>query len=122
MRFQFMNAFFKYIQSDRILFTGFSISFFLAILIMASIALFYKSLPPFIPLYNQLPWGELRLGVKIAIFTPVLIGLSIVIINCILVSVLYQKIPLVCRILSVTSLLISIFLSLFIMRLIQLTV
>lgn len=122
MRFPFMNAFLKYIQADRILYVGFLISFIFIVLTVVAILIFYRSLPPFIPLYNQLPWGELRLGVKIAIFTPVLIGLSIVIINCILVSVLYQKIPLVCRILSVTSLLISIFLSLFIMRLIQLTV
>lgn len=122
MRFQFMNAFLKYIQADRILHVGFLISFIFIVLTVVAILFFYRSLPPFIPLYNQLPWGESRLGGKIAIFTPVLIGLSIVIINSVLVSVLYLKIPLVCRILSVTSLLISIFLSLFIMRLIQLIV
>lgn len=120
MRSQFMNASFKHIQADRILYVGFLISLALIALTIVTILFFYRSLPPFIPLYNQLPWGESRLGVKIEIFTPSLIGILIFGANIILSSLFYSKIPLVARIFSITSLLVSLLLLLFIIRLIQL--
>lgn len=122
MRFQFMNAFFKYIRADRILYAGFLISSVFILLTIAATLLFYRSLPPFIPLYNQLPWGESRLGTRIEIFIPSFMGILIFGANIILSSLFYSKIPLVARIFSITSLLVSLFLLLFIIRLIQLMV
>lgn len=120
MRLQFMNAFFKHIQADRILYAGFLISLAFIVLAIAAVLLFYRSLPPFIPLYNQLPWGESRLGTRIEIFIPSLIGILIFGANIIFSSLFYSRIPLVARIFSITSLLVSLLLSLFIIRLIQL--
>ncbi len=42
---------------------------------------FYRFLPPFIPIFNQMPWGQERLGKTITIFVPVLVALLISIIN-----------------------------------------
>lgn len=120
MRFQFMNAFFRDIKADRILYAGFLISAILIVLAITVTLLFYRSLPPFIPLYNQLPWGESRLGTRIEIFIPSLIGILIFGANITLPPLLYSRIPLVTRIFSITSLLVSLLLLLFIIRLIQL--
>lgn len=115
-----MNAFFKYIQADRILYAGFLISSIFIVLTILATLLFYRSLPPFIPLYNQLPWGESRLGTRIEIFIPSFMGILIFGTNIILSSLFYSKIPLVARIFSITSLLVSLLLLLFVIRLIQL--
>lgn len=120
MRSQFMNASFKHIQADRILYAGFLISSIFIVLTIVTTLLFYRSLPPFIPLYNQLPWGESRLGTRIEIFTPSLIGIIVLGANIIFSSLFYSKIPLVARMFSITSLLVSLLLLLFIIRLIQL--
>ncbi|MBI2622779.1 MAG: hypothetical protein HYW64_01660 [Candidatus Levybacteria bacterium] len=69
-----MKVFFSTLRSDRILYVGFLLSVALIILTTVVILFLYRSLPPFIPLYNQLPWGESRLGTKIEIFIPVFLA------------------------------------------------
>lgn len=117
-----MKVFFSTLRSDRILYVGFLLSVALIILTTVVILFLYRSLPPFIPLYNQLPWGESRLGTKIEIFIPVFLATLIFSTNAILASLLYLKIPLVARIFSITSLLISFLLLLFIIRLMRLMI
>jgi len=102
-----MKEFFKYAKSDKIIKWSMITSFILILTQLIYIAFFYFRLPPFLPLFNQLPWGEERLGAKIEIFLPTVIVLSFLLFNFFLLNQLYEKMPLVSRILGITSLLIS---------------
>ncbi|HBB76792.1 MAG: hypothetical protein A2186_01330 [Candidatus Levybacteria bacterium RIFOXYA1_FULL_41_10] len=82
----------------------------------------FRSLPPIIPLFNQLPWGEQRFSPSIGIFLPVGIALGITIFNFVFSSVIYKTIPLISRMLAVTTFLISILTLLFTIRTIQLVI
>ncbi len=69
------------------------------------IVLSYEKLPPLIPLFNSMPWGEERLySSTINIFFPLML-LSIFVINFAIGSFIYKKFALVARILSFNSLL-----------------
>lgn len=103
-----MNELFKYIKSDKILKWSFQISVALLLFQIVYLAFSYFSLPPLIPLYNQLPWGEARLGSRLEIFIPSGITLMIIIGNLLFVNKLYNQMPLLSRLLSITTLLISI--------------
>lgn len=89
---------FKVIFSDQ--FT--KLSFFLSIVFMLPLIVIivasYSSLPPFIPFFNSMPWGEDRLiRSGIAITLPVLI-LAVFIINFMQAVISYSKFVLVSRI------------------------
>lgn len=114
-----MNASIKYILSDKIILLGFSSSVVLLVLQLLLIILLYHAFPPFVPIFNQMPWGVERLGSKEQLFTPFLIGIIVFIGNIFFSSYIYQKMPLVARILCVTTLLISLFALLFFVRLMQ---
>lgn len=118
----FMKRFFKNIKSDKILFFGFLAALIFIILNLSLVGFFYSQLPPFIPLFNQMPWGEARLGLKEEIFIPVAITFTIFVINLIVSSWLYNKTPLISRIFSITTLLISFFTLLFIIRTVRIMV
>lgn len=115
-----MKEIFKIVLGDRILLIGFLISFILIILTLIYILIFYKNLPPFVPLFNQLPWGETKLGEKYQIFIPLLITFLIAIINCFLSFAFYKRIPLISRIFCITSSFVSFLTFLFIIRTIHL--
>lgn len=117
-----MRSLIKRIKADRIikLSTYFSFGFLLLHLIYTSVS--YNFLPPFLPLFNQMPWGEERLGVKIEIFFPFLISLSFFSLNFFLSVWLYEKLPLVSRMLSITNLLVCVLSFIFIIRTIQLII
>lgn len=121
----FMNASFR---DYRTLFTDriTTLSFF-ATVIFILITLFFilmtlTKLPPFVPIFNQLPWGEDRIGTKIQIFLPMVITAIIFIINFVLASLIYKKMPLPARILCITSLLTSFFVLIFSIRTILLII
>lgn len=76
----------------------------------------FQSLPQFIPLFNQMPWGSDRLGTRIEIFLPVVISFAFLILNISLVGRLYEKLPLVSRILGITTLLITVLSCIFLVR------
>jgi hypothetical protein len=107
------------IKNDRITFRGYFFTFFLLIVTALYALVYYQNLPPFIPLFNQAPWGEQRLIESLGIFLPILIAFIIAIVNLILSSAIYKKNPLVPRILTLTSFLIAILTLLFIIRTIQ---
>lgn len=109
-------------KKDKIIFYGFLVSLILMLLNIIYIFVSYSKLPPFIPLFNQLPWGDLRLGTKEQIFIPFLISLFIMFINYLLAAVFYEKMPLISRHFCVTSTLISALTFLFIIRTIQLII
>jgi hypothetical protein len=81
---------------------------------------FYNSLPPYLPLFNQLGWGDPRLAEKPWIFLLPTMTLFIIIGNAVLASVLYASMPLIARIISITALLISSLTLIFIFRVTQL--
>lgn len=93
----------------------------LATLLALTVFYFFK-LPPFIPLYNQLPWGVERLSDKLGIFLPLVISIAFFVLNLFISSKIYEKMPLVSRILSITSLLIALLTFIFIARTVHLVI
>lgn len=115
-----MNAAFKQVRADKIIRLGMTISLALILLHACYIAFFYLSLPPILPLYNQMPWGESRLGARIEILIPLATTIIFFVINYILLARLYTTMPLVSRMISVTTLLVSLIAIIFIVRTLQL--
>ena len=117
-----MNATFKQVLNDKIIRWGMRLSLFLLILEILSVAIVYYSLPPFLPLFNQMPWGESRLGTNVEIFLPPIISGSFLLLNFFLLTRFYEGMPLVSRMLSITSLLIAILSCIFIMQTLYLVI
>lgn len=113
---QFMKEFFKDIKNDKTTSIAFLLTIILIIVTSIFIVFFYRDLPPFIPIFNQLPWGEERLGITPTIFVPILASLLIFIVNLITSALIYKSIPLASRLLAGTSLLIAILTFLFVIR------
>jgi len=111
-----MKNFINNIKADKLTFRGFIISFLLTLLTVFFIILNYEHLPPFVPVFNQLPWGNQRLIATPGIFIPVVIFAFVFIFNIIFTSVVYSKNPLIARIVAAVTLLISIMNFLFIVR------
>lgn len=114
-----MKEFFKDVKSDKLTYRVFIATFFFILLPLPYILFFYGNLPPYLPVFNQLPWGQPRLASPWGVFIPSLISLCILIANVILSSVLYKKTPLVSRMLAVISFIIAILTLLFVFRTIQ---
>lgn len=76
-----MRKFFKNITADKLTYRGFIISFLTLILSIGFILIFYQKLPPYIPIFNQLPWGEARITTTPGIFIPIIIYFVIFIIT-----------------------------------------
>ena len=103
-----MKDLFKYAKTDKIIKLSLQASGALLLSELIYTLVVYFSLPPLVPLFNQLPWGEERLGQRIEIFLPVIIALIFLLINLLLLNKLYERLPLISRILSITTLLISV--------------
>jgi len=114
-----MNVF-NDVKNDKVLLRGFAINFFIIILTFVYILLSFQSLPPFIPLFNQLPWGEARIAKTVWIFVIPFLAFLIFIFNLIYSELTYKKIPLLARILVVTSFIVSILALLFVVRTLEL--
>ena len=115
-----MKNFFKDVVYDKTIKLAFFINIFLIAAAAICILLAYGKLPPFIPIFNQLPWGEQRLGTTISIFIPVLAAILILITNSIISAITYKNIPLISRMLAAISLLAGLLTLLFILRTITL--
>jgi len=107
------------IRNDRITFRGFLGSFILTGISMLYILLFYRKLPPLIPIFNQLPWGEERIIGTPFIFLPVIVSLFISVFNLFYASFVYEKSPLIGRVFAAISFSISSLTFIFIIRTIQ---
>ena len=110
---QSMKDFFKDIKGDKTITSAFFINIFFMFATITYILISYGKLPPFIPTFNQLPWGEQRLGNTSAIFIPVGVSLLIFAINIFTGALVYKKIPLISRMLAAISLLAGILTFLF---------
>lgn len=102
-----MKNLFKHIQEDKVLFWSFILSAILLTGAIILIGIFFGRIPPFLPLFNSLPWGYARVGSKIAFFLPILIGWVVIIFNSIISSIMYEKIALLSRFIGGTTILIS---------------
>jgi hypothetical protein len=108
------------IVADRITRIGTIVSWGIVILAVGYIALIYPNLPPYIPLLNQLGWGDPRLTVRVMIILPPLVTLGLIFLNTIIAALLYRETPLLSRMTTITSLLVSSLMLIFIIRVTQL--
>jgi hypothetical protein len=113
---------FRNIRQDRLVSRLFIMSLILIVLTVIFILLNYTKLPPLLPIFNQLPWGERRLSETPGIFIPSLVAVFILIMNVIASSFIYPSSPLIARILAVTSFLTSLLTLLFVFRTILLII
>ncbi len=115
-----MNILRKKAALDKIIMASFLASLLLDVASLVFIIAIYSRLPIYLPLFNQMPWGALRLGTKEQIFIPLYLGTGIFIFNVFIAFSIYEKMPLISRIISVTTLLALSFVLLFIIKIIQL--
>lgn len=108
------------IVADRITRVATIVSWGMVILAVGYIALIYPNLPPYIPLFNQLGWGDPRLTVRVMIILPPLITLGLIFLNTMIAALLYRPAPLLSRMTTITSLLVSALMLIFILRVTQL--
>ncbi len=111
-----MKDFIKNIKADKLTFRGFIISFFVGIFTLLIIIIAYKNLPPLIPIFNQLPWGEQRLTETIGIFIPLVVFAIIFVFNLSFTSLIYSKNPLIARIVAAVTLILAIMNFVFIVK------
>lgn len=104
------------LRSDRILLRSFLLSILLEILTVSYALLNYNNLPPLVPIFNQLPWGDQRFMTTAGIFIPAIIFMFIFVSNLIIATLVYSKNPLISRIIAATTLLISVMNFIFIVR------
>ncbi|SRR6266403_6251073 len=103
-----MKELFKYAKTDKIIKLSLQASGALLVSEIIYTLVVYLSLPPLVPLFNQLPWGEERLGQRFEIFFPSMVSFVFLLVNLILLNKLYERLPLISRILSITTLLICV--------------
>jgi hypothetical protein len=115
-----MKEAFKLVKTDKIIRLGMSLSLLLLLFHAVYLAFFYFSLPPVIPLFNQLPWGDERLGFKLEIIVPLCVVIFYFFVNYFFIAKLYKTMPLVSRIIAITTLLASLVIFIFIIRTLQL--
>lgn len=102
-----MKRFFKFLPSDNIIIWGFFISIILLTLSLIIIGVFYRFLPPFLPIYNKLPWGYARVGTRVELLIPIGIGFVFYIANLFLSSFFYKKVVLLGRFFSAVTIAVS---------------
>lgn len=115
-----MNGISSLVKADKIIRWGITFSLILLFLQAVLLAIFYFKLPPVVPLFNQLPWGEARLGIRLEIFLPFGFTTIFLLFNYVLLTKLYVTMPLVSRIIGITTFLASLLSSIFIIRTLEL--
>lgn len=117
-----MKLHFKKLKADKIIRFGTYFSGGIIIFHLLVVLVVFKSLPPLLPLFNQMPWGGDRLGFKIEIFLPLLLSIIFFSLNIYLALRIYEKMPLLSRILTITALLVCILSLIFIIMTIRLVI
>lgn len=111
-----MNVYLKTVFSDRILKLSTLCSVGLLIITAAYTLFVYQFLPPYVPLYHQMPWGEARLGEKEQIFFPFIVTLVFVVVNLVIAIYFYNRMPLLSRIVNSTSIVLTLLASMFLFK------
>ena len=105
----FISVRFKKLFADKIVLLSFiGIAITILIYVIFLLITFHK-LPPVIPLFNQVPWGEGRLATKIQLFLPFGIASMIVAINTSILLFFLSDTPLVTRFVCLTNFLVTLF-------------
>ncbi len=105
-----MKNSFKIVFADRVIFYTLLFSI-LGVLLQIGISGFqFLNLPPMIPLFNSLSWGEERLAGKLFIFAVPGFLLTMIVINFLFAARFYKKNALLSRILMF-NLMLGVFLS-----------
>ncbi len=113
-----MKKSFENIRKGKLVYTCFILNIILLILALLVGILFIENLPKFIPVFNQMPWGYARLGLKLEFFIPIILTFLIFIVNIRLGFFLKSKNSLLFRFSFLTSMLISFFNLIFTIRII----
>ncbi|MBI2430634.1 MAG: hypothetical protein HYV39_01315 [Candidatus Levybacteria bacterium] len=104
-----MNASFKQLATDKIALLSFLATIALILLHVLLLLFSFSKLPPFLPLFNQLPWGEARISDKTQLFIPLALATAVFLSNLIASYFIYMRMPLVARFLLATTLLVAFF-------------
>ena len=115
-----MKRLFNFLPSDQIIIWGFSISIVPLIVSLIAVGIFFNFLPPFVPIYNKMPWGYARVGTKIELFIPIGIGIFFYFANLVLSSFFYKKIVLLGRFFSAVTFAVSLTTLIFVIQIILL--
>ncbi len=93
----------KLLTKDRFITYTSVMTFLLLIISITIILLSYASLPPLAPIFNSMPWGMSRLyDSNIVLFIPIIM-ISIVMLNFVIITTIYNKYTLLGRIVSFNS-------------------
>lgn len=114
-----MKEFFKSIQQDSVGSWSLWVTSLLFFIILGGILVLYRSLPPYLPLYNHMPWGYARLGASYEIFVPLVTALFFVLSNTFLAKYLRSSYPLLARFLFAANVSLAFFTLIFFFRLAQ---
>lgn len=87
----------KEMFSDKVTSSLILTNVFLLIITLSAILFFYHNLPPYIPLFNQMPWGTSRIATRSQIIFPFLVTAVLFIINFIVSTSFYKKLPYLVR-------------------------
>lgn len=118
-----MKDFINSVKRDRVTFYIFLVSFLIGIFGLVLTLINYFRLPPYVPVFNQMPWGNERLVETPGVFIPLVLFLIVFIVNFGFASFLYSKnSPLLARIVASVTLTVSIINFLFIIKLLILII
>lgn len=113
-----MKKYFDIFQDKLALITT-SLAGVLLVISILLIGLFYRFLPPFIPLYNRLAWGYTRLGRTYEIFIPLGIAFLFILFNLWYSNRVQKVSVLLSRFLFLTNLLLALFTAIFLLKLVS---
>ncbi len=117
-----MKKYFNSLKKDRLIFRLYVGTLILIAVTYGYILININKLPPLIPVFNQMPWGEDRLSSTFGIFIPPIITSLIFFVNIILSSISSNTSPLISRLIAITSFLTALLTFLFIVRTIHLII
>lgn len=102
-----MKGNFKILFKDS--FIKYSLILSIAFIVINSliIIIFYGNMPPYIPFFKSMPWGEERLAFYNTILFFPITSLLVIVVNYFLSILIYKKYTLISRILSANAFLFS---------------
>lgn len=95
-----MKENFKILLKDKMIRVLFIFAFGLLVVHIFLVALFYPNLPPYIPFFNSMPWGDARLIPSYLILSLPVVLCTVFVINLAFELQLYRKFPLTARVLQ----------------------
>jgi hypothetical protein len=95
-----MKESFKILLKDKMVRLLFIFSFVFLLIHIFFVALFYPNLPPYIPFFNSMPWGDARLIPSYLILSLPLVLCVIFMVNLGFELILYKRFPLIARVLQ----------------------